>query len=331
MDEREFVAARKESWDRLGGIVDRAGGTHGLRKLSKDELGELGPLYRRTASDLAYARAHSISPRLVFQINQLVARTYALLYQTDTRTWSGLLRFFTHDFPQTFRRRMAFFLTALGLTVAGFFVAYALVAHSRDNIDFFVPPGNPFRDSLDYWETGKTSRAIPDTHAALGASFYMTHNTQVSFVAFAGGILAGIPTAFLMWQNGQMLGAFAGVMTHSHQHGNFWPGIVPHGIVEITALLISGAAGLSLGWAILAPGAYRRKDALVIAARDVAKLIVGTICLFIFAGFVEAFVSHSLLPKPLKIGFGALSGVALYAYLFRAGRSGVALTMDDGR
>src|SRR5215467_6498822 len=141
MDEREFFAARKESWDRLAAIVEHANGTNGIRKLSRDELRELGPLYRRTASDLAYAREHNISPRLVSQINQLVASTYALLYQTDTKSWSGLLRFFTHDFPQTFRRRFAFFLVSLGLTIAGFVVAYALVVHSRDNIDFFVPPG----------------------------------------------------------------------------------------------------------------------------------------------------------------------------------------------
>jgi len=110
-------------------------------------------------------------------------------------------------------------------------------------------------------------------------------------------------------------------MTHVGQHHNFWPGILPHGVVELSATCLAGAAGLSMGWALLAPGRYRRRDALVIAALDAVKLVIGVVFLLVFAGLVEAFISHSLLSKSFKVTFGIASSVALYAYLFIAART----------
>src|SRR5205085_7451576 len=161
---------------------------------------------------------------------------------------------------------------------------------------------------------------IDDGTAAVYASSLMQNNIRVSFVAFAGGLPGGFLTGYILFNNGAVLGAMAGLMTQVHQHHNFWPGILPHGIVELSETVIAGAAGLSLGWALLAPGIYRRRDALVLAARDSVKLIVGGCFLLIFAGLVEGFLSHSLLPKPFKITFGIASGIALYSYLLLAGR-----------
>jgi uncharacterized membrane protein SpoIIM required for sporulation len=320
MDEREFLASRRPAWDRLETIVGKASGGIGLRGISRDELIELGPLYRRAASDLAYARAKGISPGLVSQINQLVARAYSVLYQAETRTWTGLVRFFTHEFPQTFRRRFSYFLASVGLLVLGAVAGYGLLMRSQDNIELFIPPGSLLHSSVEYWKSGKVTHKIPDTVAAENASFLMQNNTKVSFFAFGGGILLCAPTVFLLFMNGAVLGGMAGLMTNVHQHHNFWPGILPHGIVELSETCIAGAAGLSLGWALLAPGIYRRRDALVLAARDSVKLIIGGVFLLIFAGLVEAYVSHSLLPKPFKIVFGIASGIAMYSYLWLSGR-----------
>jgi uncharacterized membrane protein SpoIIM required for sporulation len=321
MDEREFVACRQPQWDKLGAIIARASGGTGLKGLSREELRELGPLYRRAASDLAYARGRAVSLGLITYINQLVARSYSLLYQADSRSWGGLLGFFTHELPRTFRRRISFFLASTGLMAIGAIVGYALVVRSQDNMQFFIPPGSMLHDSVEYWKSGKVTHKIPDAAAAENASFLMRNNTTVSFNAFAGGMLAGLPTAYVMFMNGAVLGGMAGLMTDVHQHHNFWPGIMPHGVVELSETCLAGAAGLSLGWAMLSPGMYRRRDALVLAARDSVKLIIGGVFLLIFAGLVEAYVSHSLLPKPFKIIFGIGSGIAMYSYLGFAGRN----------
>jgi uncharacterized membrane protein SpoIIM required for sporulation len=321
MDEKEFVRSRQETWQRLTQILQKAGVGGNLRALQREEVRTLGPLYRRAAADLAYARAHAASPTLVKHLNDLVARTYALLYQTDKRQWGGMLRFLTHDFPDTFRRRLSFFLVTAGFLVAGALIGYILVHLNRDNIYIFIPPGSDFSASLDAWEKGEVAHNATDSHNAIYASFLMQNNIRVSFIAFAGGILGGIFTAYIMFLNGAMVGALTGVITHAHQHHNYWPGILPHGVVELSETCIAGAAGLSLAWALLAPGPYRRKDAVVLAARDSVKLVIGGVLLLIFAGFVEGFISHSLLPKPFKVTFGIVSGIALYGYLFLSGRS----------
>jgi uncharacterized membrane protein SpoIIM required for sporulation len=319
MDEREFVRTRQASWERLASILQRASAT-GEWSLPRTDLRDLGRLHRRAAADLAYARSHLISAMLVNHLNRLVAQSHALLYQTDTRSWRGVGEFFTHDLPCTFRRRVGFFLAAVALSVIGFAGGMALVVRDRSNIDLFVPPGSPFRDSLDIWASGKTAEARPDAQGVAMAGFYVTNNTRVAFTAFALGVAGGVLTAYILVENGAMLGAFAGYMSHVHQNHNFWPAILPHGIVELSAIFISGGAGLALGWAVLVPGRYRRRDALVLAARDTVKLVLGVIALLIFAALVEAFVSHSLLPKPLKLTFGAASGVVLYAYLLLIGK-----------
>ena len=147
----------------------------------------------------------------------------------------------------------------------------------------------------------------------------MQNNITVSIVAFAFGIAGGIFTFYSMFFNGAVLGGMAALMTHVHQHRNFWPSILPHGIVELSATCFAGAAGFSLGWAVLSPGKYSRRDAIGIAARDSVKILSGIVVMLIFAGLVEGFISHSLLPKPLKIIFGITSGIALYLYLYRSG------------
>ncbi len=303
MDEKGFVASRRALWDRLGAILAKASAGQGLRSLTRDELRALGPLYRRAAADLAYARAHAVSPALVTHINQLVARAYALLYQTDTRSWKGLLRFFTHDFPRAFRRRLAFFAAAVAMLSVGAAAGYVMVSQSEDNIYVLLPPGSTLHDSVEYWKTGKTTRKIPNAEAAAMASFLMQNNIRVSLVAYAGGITGGLLTGYITFENGAVLGAMSALMSEVHRHRDFWPQILPHGIVELSETCLAAAAGLSIGWALLAPGAYRRRDALVIAARDSVQLIIGGIFLLIFAGLVEAFLSHSRLPTPLKLSF----------------------------
>jgi uncharacterized membrane protein SpoIIM required for sporulation len=319
MDEREFVQTRQASWERLAKILLRAS-VAGEWSVPRNDLRDLGGLYRRAAADLAYARSHMVSSSLISHLNQLVAQGYATLYQTDTRSWSGLGTFFAYEFPRTFRRRAGFFLAAVAFTIIGFMAAWILVVRDRTNIDIFVPPDSPFRSSLDVWASGNTSEARPDSQGIMMAGFYVTNNTTVAFSAFAYGIAGGVMTVYSLLQNGAMLGAFAGYVKHTRQLGNFWPAIVPHGVTELSAIFIAGGAGLALGWAVLVPGPYRRRDALVLAARDSVKLVLGVIVLLMFAALVEAFVSHSLLPKPLKITFGVASGVVLYAYLFLAGR-----------
>ena len=200
------------------------------------------------------------------------------------------------------------------LSVFGAWLAYAIVHHDPRQIALFLPP--QFRDSFDAWKQGFADHG--DISAGEGINFssqLMTHNTSVGIVAFATGITIVLPIYFML-SNGFVLGALIAVVQPTHHLASMWAGILPHGICELSAIFIDGGAGLCIGWALIAPGDYSRKDALVIAGRDACKMVVGTIPLFIIAGIIEGNVSHSSLPHFVKFTLAAAQFAALMFYIY---------------
>ena len=312
MDERDFVSKKREAWDRLTGLIDKANGKRGVRGLSRDEILSLGPLYRRASSDLAYARAHAINKDLVLHLNGLVGRAHALLYEAEksNSTLGSLSNFYMYEFPTLLQKRFKFFAAAVLLSVLSGLFAYWLVINYPAKIWLFIPEG--LKESVEVWKAGKVSDSA---HVEMATSL-MTHNLFVGLIAFAGGVAGGLPTLMAMFGNGAMLGAMAALMTQVHRHGTFWPGILPHGIAELTAIFICGAAGFQIGLSLLMPGPYRRADAFRIAGTEGIKLVIGTVPLFIFAGIIEGMFSHLPIPPGLRYAFAALNGVLWYLYLF---------------
>ncbi len=312
MDERDFVSTKREAWDRLTGLIEKANGKGGVRGLSREEILSLGPLYRRASSDLAYARAHAINKDLILHLNGLVGRAHALLYEAETsgNAMKSLVNFYLYEFPMLLQKRFKFFAAAFLISVLAGVFAYWLVINNPAKIWLFVPES--FRSSLDFWKSGKVSEAAHVEQS----SMLMTHNLLVGMISFAGGVFGGVPTLVAMFTNGAMLGGMAAVMTQYHRHSTFWPGIVPHGIAELTAIFICGGAGFQIGMSLLMPGAYRRSDAFRIAGIEAMKLVMGTIPLFIFAGVIEGMFSHLDIPAAMRYTFAGVNGVLWYLYLF---------------
>ncbi len=314
MDERDFVSKKREAWDRLTGLIDKANGKRGVRGLSRDEILSLGPLYRRASSDLAYARAHAINKDLILHLNGLVGRAHALLYEAETsgNALGSLTNFYLYEFPTLLQKRFRFFAAAFLLSVLSGLFAYWLVITYPQKLWLFIPDSPQFRESVEIWKSGKVSGPAQ----VQTASSLMTHNLLVGLVAFAGGVAGGLPTLMAMFSNGAMLGAMAALMTQVHKHSTFWPGILPHGFAELTAIFICGGAGFQIGLSLLLPGPYRRADAFRIAGTEGIKLVMGTIPLFIFAGIIEGMFSHLPIPPGLQYAFAGLNGVLWYLYLF---------------
>jgi uncharacterized membrane protein SpoIIM required for sporulation len=312
MDERDFVSKKREAWDRLTGLIDKANGKSGVRGLSREEILSLGPLYRRASSDLAYARAHAINKDLILHLNGLVGRSHALLYESETsgNALGSLLHFYLYEFPTLLQKRFNFFAAAFLISVLSGLFAYWLVMSSPEKIWLFIPEG--LKSSVEVWKAGKVSDSA---HVDMAAQL-MTHNLFVGLIAFAGGVAAAIPSVFAMFGNGAMLGAMAALMTQVHKHNTFWPGILPHGFAELTAIFICGGAGFQIGMSLLLPGPYRRADAFRIAGGEAIKLVIGTVPLFIFAGVIEGMFSHLPIAPGLKYAFAGLNGVLWYLYLF---------------
>jgi uncharacterized membrane protein SpoIIM required for sporulation len=149
----------------------------------------------------------------------------------------------------------------------------------------------------------------------------MTNNIRVAILAFAGGMLLGTLTLYVLVQNGLFLGIIAGAAQAYGFSPNLWGFVAAHGAVELSVIFIAGGAGLQLGWSVLRPGLITRQAALRMAARRAAYLLLGCMPLLIIAGLIEGFISPSALPITLKMAVSFTTGVALYSYLILAGRT----------
>ena len=197
-----------------------------------------------------------------------------------------------------------------------FLAAFLTTLNDTNNGRIILPPG-PFVDQI---EQGQSWLEIGEDRRALAASFIMTNNIQVAFLAFAAGILFGVGTIFVLAYNGLTIGAVAGLATAHGLGGSLGDFVAAHGGIELSVIFIAGGAGLRLGHALVAPSLLPRRAALAAAARQAIRLLFGCVPLLMIAGLLEGFVSPSGLPTAAKIGVGAIATAALYAYLLAGGR-----------
>ena len=274
MSSDRFINERKSAWQRLEDLLkllDRSS----LRRLHREEVRELGRIYRRTASDLAIARAESRDPRLVNYLNSLVIRAHGRIYRADAAEGRQRIRkFFTREFPRTFRRTWRY--TALAFGVFMLFFAFAFIATRLDPA--FSEFGGVSRIEREHilrhrprwWESLNEANQ-------LGASFIMSNNIYVTFRAFAFGALFGFGTLYEMASFGVHVGSILS-LTYLAGYGNdLLTFMSAHGVVELSCVFIVGGAGMLFGFAVLMPGDLSRADALRLRGRDAIRLVIGCV------------------------------------------------------
>jgi uncharacterized membrane protein SpoIIM required for sporulation len=315
-----FVESRRPRWVELERLLDKSE-TQGLHSLSVAEVRQLCRLYRAASGDLLWVRARSAAAEVSEYLNDLVGRAYAVTYPGKTPRPSDAWAFVSRTLPQMMRREVRMFLAATLMFWAGAGFGYVGMVFDPDAAPYLVPAEHLKLDPVKRAEeAAKDNVASADTQAAF-SSFLFTHNIGVAFFCFALGLTAGIGTAILLFSNGLMLGALAQVYVAKGMAGWFWAWILPHGIPEITAICIAGAAGLILGRGMVAPRGLERRDALRAEAINAVKLLLGTLLLFVLAGFIEGTISQIHPPHlsvAFKIGFALTVGLGVYAYLFSA-------------
>lgn len=162
---------------------------------------------------------------------------------------------------------------------------------------------------------------IPVSERPYASAFIMRNNIRVTFLAFAGGMLLGLFTLYILIANGVLIGGLTGLTVHYGVGFELWTFVISHGVIELSVIFMAGGAGLAVGWGIIRPGLLSRRDALAQAARHAIRLIMGAAPLLVLAGLIEGFISpNESIPPALKWAFGLLSGLLLYAYLFLFGR-----------
>jgi uncharacterized membrane protein SpoIIM required for sporulation len=304
----DLILARRERWEALRTLLDRAGSDP--RRLEAFEIERLSYLYRQVVSDLALARRDFPHDQVVAYLNALAARAYPLVYRAPVGSWRRLWQFFLVEFPARYRASGWFVLTAFLLFALPAVAGFLVVLGNPPLAELVLPP-----DLTRVVREGRLWTDIPGILRPLAASAIATNNIQVSLLAFAGGILLGTLTVYVLILNGLMLGAIFGYTHLYGLDGRLAAFVSPHGYLELTVIFIAGGAGLRVAWAILHPGLLGRRDALVRAGQEAVLLVIGAMPLLVVAGLIEGFVSPSGLPDGLKLVFGLLTGIALHFWL----------------
>ncbi len=321
MTPARFLETRGPVWDRAEQLLQKAGRGR-LSRLQDAEVQELARLYPAVAVDTARAKVLDLDPDTQRRINQLAIAAHGLLYRRRrTRVLPVVWRFFRADYPRLLRSRWAYLVLATAVMLAASVGAFASV-QLRPGTAYVLVPGT--LDMPDD-EIGVTERDISERFRQMPnapmAAGIMTNNISVAFTAFAFGIAAGLGTCLILLYNGMMLGGIAGHFAHHQLAYEFCAFIVPHGVLEILAILIAAAAGLRLGLSLAIPGPMTRSASLRQGARDAVLMVLGTAPMFAVAGVVEGFVTPSHLAGGWKIVIGLVLGAIAIAYIVLAGRS----------
>jgi len=307
-------------WLRLEELVSRAE-RWGVRSMSGEELMELGGLYRRAAARLSFARSRPLDIAQRERLNALVGRAYARLYRAGGKPALSLRVFVLREFPAAFRLNFRFFAVALLVTLAGALTGLT-AANREDAADALLGPGasGELRQIAQRHSEVGPRNWLPDEARPAASTWIIANNLKVSAAALALGITGGIGTVLVLWYNGLLLGLVGAVV---HQHNvdvDFWAFVLPHGVIELTAVFIAGAAGLMIGYALLFPGKLYRGEAVKLAGRQAVKLLMGCALLLLGAGVIEAFLSPvPEIPHEVKFAFALVGFLCLYAYLLGAG------------
>jgi uncharacterized membrane protein SpoIIM required for sporulation len=316
-----LVRRQRPEWDEYARLLDGAQ-AKGLRHFDEATVSRFASLYRGVAADLARARTYGGSPELLYTLERSVGAGHNLLYRAPARSWQRFRAWAGGGFPALVRRLWRPIALASVLFYLPGILSFAYVRMDPARSRELVPAEMMARaeEAARKEARGEGYVEMPEVMMPAMATSIISNNVQVSFLAFAGGIMAGIGTVWIMIFNGVHLGSVAGVFANHGQSMHLWSFVLPHGIIELTAICIAGGAGLWLGSALVLPGRITRREALVVRGREAIALIGGTALLLLIAGTIEGFISPSDLPRPLKLAFAALVAVVMVVYLLMAGR-----------
>jgi uncharacterized membrane protein SpoIIM required for sporulation len=310
-----FTASRQAGWAELERLLARSEG-NGLRRFGASDIEALARAYRLVVSDLAVAQRDFPDDQLTVWLNGLAARAHLRLYRAPAGSWTTIGSFFWTDFARRFRAARNYLLVSALLLFVPAALAFLGAWLDQTLRDALVPAR-----MRQVMEQGHTWTDIAPALRPGMATLIFTNNIQVAFLAFAGGVLFGLGTAYVLIANGLSLGAALGGAQHYGVAPLLWGFISAHGYLELTCITIAGAAGLMLGDSLLRPGLLLRREALALAAKRAVELVLGAAPVLIVAGLIEGFVSPSNLPVTLKLVVGPLTAVLLFSLLLRVGQT----------
>ena len=307
-----YVVAHSPEWERLEELVEHA--QKKRTKLSGEELDELLVRYQRASAHLSHVRTTFADPEVTRRLTRVVAGARAVIYGSQAKAGGAIRTFFSSTFPAAvWSARRFIFLSALALFIPAIAVG-TWIANSEAALEATLPEALREAYVQEDFEAYYSSEP-----AAEFATQVLINNIQVSFLAFVIGIAFSLPTIFILAFNGANVGVAAGLFYAAGEPTKFWGLILPHGLLEITAILVAGGAGMQLGWSLINPGDRPRSVALVEEAKRSASIIIGLILVFVLAGLIEGFVTPSPLDTWARISIGLAACMAFWSYVLVLG------------
>lgn len=313
-----FRREREADWTRLERLLRRLEREPASR-LSDEDLLALPVLYRAALASLSVARETSLDRSLLDYLEGLCTRAYFLVYGARPSLRSRLARFFAHDWPAAARSLWRETALSAGLMALGVAVAAWLYATDTDWFFAFVP--RVYAQGRDPSASAPMLRAILYQHAGgnmlqVFAAFLFTHNAQIAILAFALGFAFGVPTALLIVSNGCVMGALIALYA---SHGLLLPlggWLLIHGVTELWATALAGAAGFRIGWALAFPGEQGRLEAAAAAGRQAAALMAGVVVMLFCAGLLEGIGRQTITSDLARYAVAAATAVGWGVYLY---------------
>jgi len=325
IDLQRFITSEQPLWNQLDAMLQRLE-AEPYTQLNLEELQRFHELYERASADLAKLITFSAEPKTRRYLENLVSRAYSEIHETREKQRRIFpLKWFFQTLPRTFRKNIRVFYFSLALTIAGCAFGGFATTFDPESRHVTMPFGHDQRRPSERVKEEETRTVDPLAgERSSFSAFLMTHNIQVSILTLALGMTWGIGTTFMLFYNGVALGAISTDYIADGQWKFLLGWLMPHGVIEIPAILIAGQAGLSLalgliGWGNRVGLSARLRE----VSRDVVTLSFGFALLLVWAGFVESFLSQyhePVIPYAAKIVFGGIESTLLVLYLSKSGR-----------
>jgi len=315
MLEEGFVKKYQNNWQDMEALLDAETPEHSALKAFPSR-------YRELCHQLGVAKQRGYSALVVDRLNLLATRGHQFLYEYRGGGRSRWLQFLAYGFPQTVRNHSGYVLGAALLFFAPLFIMGLLVFFDAEYIYTMMPAEDVVQYESMYDPSNRDIGRERDAGTDLTMfGFYIYNNIGIGFRTFASGLLLGVGSIFFLVYNGLAIGSVAGYLTQAGFTTTFYGFVAGHSAFELLAIVLSGAAGLKLGFAILSPGKWRRSDALKLAAFDAVQMLIGAGIMLLVAAFLEAFwSSSSAIPVLIKYSVGISLWVLLLFYFCFVGR-----------